>query len=217
MGGFGSGRQGGGPTVEDGLRLDINDLLRKGIIVPGAFGGGSLTWTNTATGEKRAEIGYEVSLVEADDAWARLHYTVNCVPQDYRVRITSSPCQYGGRRWWWRCPRSGRRAAKLYLPPGASVFAAREYYGLAYRSQRMTDLDRSHERQSRLYRKFGDEYEGFDDLPPLRPKGMHHKTYQRLTGDLYSAMELHDHLFMLSAVGIIARLEKADARGRRRR
>jgi hypothetical protein len=30
MGGFGSGRRGGGPTVESALRLDIDDMMQWG-------------------------------------------------------------------------------------------------------------------------------------------------------------------------------------------
>jgi hypothetical protein len=35
MGGIGSGRQDGGPTVEAGFTLDINGLLRDRGIIPG--------------------------------------------------------------------------------------------------------------------------------------------------------------------------------------
>ncbi len=46
MGGFGSGRYGGPPTVESGLTLDINRLLRHRNIVPGSHGFGTLKWSN---------------------------------------------------------------------------------------------------------------------------------------------------------------------------
>jgi hypothetical protein len=36
MGGYGSGRTGGRPTVESALRLDIDTLIRRGVIQPGA-------------------------------------------------------------------------------------------------------------------------------------------------------------------------------------
>jgi hypothetical protein len=104
--------------------------------------------------------------------------------------------------------------AKLHLPPGETVFAARKAYRLAYRSQRITALDRSHDRQRRLHRKLGADYEYFEQPPPPRPKGMHQGTYERLAAELYEAMELHDQLFAFSAAPILARLMKADARRR---
>jgi hypothetical protein len=36
MGGYGSGRSGGRPTVESALRLDIDTLMRRGVIEQGA-------------------------------------------------------------------------------------------------------------------------------------------------------------------------------------
>lgn len=209
MGGFGSGRWGGGPTVEAGLRLDINDLLQKKIIVPWGLRSGLLRWTNSATGEQIASMGFDAYLVHGDGARARLRYSVDGVAQDYWVQITTSPCNYGGVRWWWRCPLSGRRAAKLYLPPGASIFACRNAYRLAYQSQRMTALDRSYERQRRLHRKLGIECEGFDELPPPRPKGMHRKTFARLTAELGEAVWLHDRLFVAVAAPLIARASRS--------
>jgi len=107
MGGFGSGRQSGRPTVESGLTLNINRLLRQRSILPGKHVSGSLTWSNTRTGEKTASIGYEASLVNPEAAWVRLHYTANGTPKDYRVRPVATPCHYGGLRWWWICPASG--------------------------------------------------------------------------------------------------------------
>jgi hypothetical protein len=214
MGGFGSGRYGGRPTVESGLTLDIIWLLRKGDMVPGKHVSGVLIWSNVRTGEQIASIGYEASLVNPEAGWVRLYYSANGTPEDYRVRLVTSPCHYGGRRWWWICPRSGRRVAKLHLPPGGRVFAARQVYRLAYRSQRTTALDRSHDRQRRLYRKLGADYEYFEQPPPLRPKGMHRSTYERLTAELYDATELHDVLFTIAAAPLMARLVRADARRR---
>ena len=205
MGGYRSGRHDGPPTVEDGLRLDINDLLRKGFIQPGGYVAGTLQWTNRATGEEIASIAYEASVVDPHDASVRDKYNANGIPQDYRVRLTNSPCHYGGARWWWRCPLSGKRAAKLYLPVGASVFACRQCYGLAYQSQRETALDRSHRRLQRLCRRLGGEYEYLDQIPPTRPKGMHCKTYTRLKTEFYDTVGRHDWLFFLAAATLLAR------------
>ena len=88
MGGFGSGRHGGRPTVENGLTLDINRLIRQQCIVPGNHLAGTLTWGNNV-----ASIGYEASLVSPDTAWVRLQYSVNGQPEDYLVRLTSTSCR----------------------------------------------------------------------------------------------------------------------------
>ena len=64
-------------------------------------------------------------------------------------RLTT-PGSFGGRRWWFRCPRSGRRIAKLYLPNGAIRFAGLKTYLLAYQSQRETPMDRALRRLRKL-------------------------------------------------------------------
>jgi hypothetical protein len=41
-----------------------------------------------------------------------------------RVRLTWTAPTYGGRRWWFLCPRTARRTTKLFLPNGGSHFGA---------------------------------------------------------------------------------------------
>ena len=42
MGGYGSGRRGGGPTVESALRLDIDSMMGWGAIKPGYHRAGEM-------------------------------------------------------------------------------------------------------------------------------------------------------------------------------
>ena len=45
---------------------------------------------------------------------------------DYWIQLETTAQPFGGRRWWFVCPRTGRRATKLYLPNGAFTFASRQ-------------------------------------------------------------------------------------------
>ena len=60
---------------------------------------------------------------------------------DYKVRLTTTPCNLGGVRYWFVCPLSksgvycGRRVAKLYKAPGANYFGCRHCYNLSYESR----------------------------------------------------------------------------------
>ena len=185
MGGFGSGRNGGRPVVEDGLTLDLGRLIGSGHVRPGNHVSGTLTWTNTRTGEHVASIGFEACLLGPDRSWMRLHYTTtrrqdgSKVASDYRAQLETTRPRFGGLRWWFICPLTGRRAAKLHLPNGATRFACRQAYRLAYRSQRETALDRSRSRQARLHRKLGTDYDTFSEFVPPRPKWMRRKTYRQ--------------------------------------
>ena len=56
------------------------------------------------------------------------------------IRLERSLSSLGAVRFWFRCPLSDRRVAKLYLPPGSGVFGSRPAHGLAYRSQRISRI-----------------------------------------------------------------------------
>ncbi len=188
MGGAGSGRYCGcgRATVEDGLTLDINKLVRDGNIRPGRWWNGSLIWRRVPSGEEIASIGYEANLIDPDDAWMRLHYRQNDEPRDYRVRLETTRPNYGGRRWWFRCPATGRRVAKLHSPPGGDIFASRRAYGLAYRSQRERSDERALTRTQDIRIRLGGDPSLAVPFPD-KPKGMWWRTYWRLRGEAQEA------------------------------
>jgi len=206
MGGWNSGRRGGLPTVEDGLRLDLALLMRQGYIRLGCRTSGSLAWRYVATEEERGSIRYEADWSDASSACVRLIYSVNGKPMDYRIWLERTPCNFGGFRWWWRCPRSGRRVRVLCLPPGETMFVARAMYRLPYRSQREAPIQRSHDRLGRLYRKLGGAYHYFEDPIPRRPKGMHRRTHERLAGAIEQAESSHDRIWLAGNAVLLRRL-----------
>jgi hypothetical protein len=196
MGGIGSGRQDGRPTVEAGFALDINELLRDRNILPGQWKWGTLRWTVVGTGREVSSLGYEANLVDPAAAWMRLRYTMGDGEArqtfDYRVGLTTTRPPRGGLRWWFSCPSSGRRCAKLHRPPGGDLFAARQAWRLGYASQRLEPLDRAwqtaHDRASRIRQRLGGtgRCSPNEAIPP-RPKGMWKKTYRRLRREAIEA------------------------------
>ncbi len=60
---------------------------------------------------------------------------------DYQVNIISTPCYYGGQRFWFSCPlmrgglSCGRRVGVLYKPDGAKYFGCRQCYNLTYQKR----------------------------------------------------------------------------------
>lgn len=181
MGGYGSGRSGGRPTVEDGLTLNLAKLLRDGSFQPGQTVSGSLTWTNTYTGERVSSLGYLASL-GSEQGRVRLFYTTTRWTgekhsSDYWVSLETTPQPFGGRRWWFVCPHTGCHVAKLHLPPGGLRFASRRAYRLAYRSQRETSRDRALGQAFKLRRRLGND-DGIGEYI-AKPKGMHWATFER--------------------------------------
>ena len=188
MGGPGSGRHWGGgkSTVEDGLTLDINKLVRDGSIRPGEWCWATLTWRSVPSGDEIGSIGYQANLIDLDDAWMRLQYQLNGESKDYRIVLETTRPNYGGRRWWFRCPVTGRRVAKLHCPPGGDIFASRRAFGLAYRSQCERASERALTRAQDIRIKLGGDPSLAAPFPD-KPQGMWWRTYWRLRNEANEA------------------------------
>src|SRR6476660_6185116 len=54
---------------------------------------------------------------------------------DQRIELVSLARHYGGRQWYFLCPRTGWRVSVLWQPPGAGYFASGQSWGrqVAYR------------------------------------------------------------------------------------
>jgi len=100
---------------------------------------GSLTWRKDRTQELIGAAGYRIEW-DAGGIVYRLQYKAGEVEVDLPVRIERLPQNFGGYRWWFRCPLvvNGvpclRRCGKLYLPPGGRYFGCRRCHNLTYTS-----------------------------------------------------------------------------------
>ena len=100
------------------------------------------------------------------------------------MALEAAPCRFGGVRWWWVCPATGRRAAKPYLPSGGSRFLSRQAYGLVYASQRQDEVARAHRRAAGLHNVLcSTRRSAFGGTPP-KPKWMRWATYERPAAEL---------------------------------
>jgi hypothetical protein len=195
MGGYGSGRRGGRPTVEDGLTLDINKLRRDQLIRRGCGWGGTLKWAEAYSGRHIASIGYQ-ALLGTEQGRLRLHYETTRSDgtqhnRDYWVDLATTPKPFGGRRWRFMFPRTGKHVSKLHLPPGALTFASREAYRLQHHCQRQAPRDRSLSRAFKARRRLGN-LDGIDGFI-VKPKGMPSRTFNRLMAKVDAAGDVVDH------------------------
>jgi len=111
------------------------------------------------------------------------HHSHQTGPQEQKISMATTPCPFGGVRWWWICPATGRWVRKLYLPNGGTRFLSRGpgAYRLACASQRQGRVDRMYARSRRLYRLLGADYYGpLDGCWPPKPKGMRWQTYNAI-------------------------------------
>jgi hypothetical protein len=221
MGGWGSGRRGGRPTVEacDTIRLDVNQVLRPAQRPlagtedePKTVGPFRLTVTRSGEPKPWAVIRIVFELAEerghADLLFDADHVSRPVSQQRQRIRVEATPCHLGGQRWWWACPATGRYCSKLYLPNGGHLFLSRgrRAYDLAYATQNETAIERSHMRLRRIHERLGADYRCLPDFPPKRPKWMRHRTYARLVAQWEVARDHHDELSIAGAQRLLRRL-----------
>ena len=195
MGGYNSGRHGGRPTVGSGLTLDLYKLIRQGLLKPGQYRGGSFIWTRVGSKERVGSVDYKAHMA-ADRGHVRLRYTSTHAYNgeerysDYTISLETTPQTFGGRRWWFVCPRTAERVSKLHLPNGAYTFASRRAYRLGYPSQRESPRDRSITRAFKLRERLSGEG-GFGDYIP-KPKWMRLRTYEREIARIDAAEKINN-------------------------
>lgn len=169
---FGAGRPAMHAKAEHCLRLDARHWAREGIlqsVCSGVWG-----WTNRDTGERRASLGYR-----SDACTVTLNYAVNGESVSQLVPILTTPCRYGGQRYWFGCPKCGQQVAILYLR--WQRFACRKCSRVAYASQSEDGCGRAWRKQSKIERRLDDNWR--------RPKGMHLTTYERLLDSIFECEE----------------------------
>lgn len=179
MGGMNSGRrdQGGKDTTDDYRHLDVRLFQRDGLLEAGCSF--TTNWLRNGKAEASIQVQAEADRVILD--YRHQRDGGEWKSQNYYIRIEWTPCHYGGKRAWFLCPADGcgRRAAKLHLG-SAGIFACRHCYQLAYSSQRENADDRA-TRQAEKIRYRLKWLPGILNDHGGKPKGMHWRTYQRLT------------------------------------
>ena len=164
--------------LQDGLRLDLNRLARKGFIKFGSnIGLRGIAWGEVVHGIISADM------TDPHDAWFRIQIGDSI----QQITLVSRSRHFGGRQWFFLCPATGRLATVLWKPPRASRFYSRQAWGrkVAYASQFLDRDSRAHHGQSKNNSRLcsigqfdPDEW----NFPP-KPKWMRWKTYKRYQKD----------------------------------
>src|SRR5580700_6092489 len=140
--------------TEECAQLEISDIVRAGVL---SADSGSVCYVRWRDADG-CEVGFMRFIIGRDSegnailrfcnrALLPIARSAEILKQD--VGISWSRCNFGGRRFWFRCPRTGcgRITAVLYLIQGSQEFGCRVCLGLSYRSCRDSD-----KRLSRLLR-----------------------------------------------------------------
>jgi hypothetical protein len=140
--------------VDEVRSIDILGLQRNGVFKKGPYLDWTCKWSRF--GEVMASISYRLMVDENGPTGLNFTYSITKSEKaekkhyDYIVPVESTPCHYGGKRWWFVCPlvvddcKCQRRCRIMYLPPGAEYFGCRECHRLTYES-RQRHRDRFYE------------------------------------------------------------------------
>lgn len=151
-------------VVEDYLMLNIFKLNEWGFLSGGSLGG-TLTWKRKWSKEDTMSIQARLG---GDEKYVALQYTQTDPDEtqkafNYKIELTSTSCNYGGKRYWFVCPlvkeeiSCQRMVGKLYKV--GDYFGCRHCYNLSYYSRNsdrrvtvtMPDIDRLEKAVKRRY------------------------------------------------------------------
>lgn len=176
MGGYGSGRHSGASeTTGDYRAVDVRRWQREGLLDAGQ----AFRWRWLRDGETLASINVRTEQGRVVLTYRYRIYGGEWQDETVPVSLTWTPCNYGGARPWFRCPRCGRRVAILYA---GGIFACRHCFRLAYPCQHESWDDRITRRIERIRSRLGWEA-GFLNGNGWKPKGMHWRTFHRLEAE----------------------------------
>jgi hypothetical protein len=131
--------------VDEARSIDILDLQRKEIFSQVSGAGWTTSWSRNS--KVIASISYRVETGANGPTGLRFMYAITDnetgekKDYNYIIPVVSTPCTYGGTRWWFICSlavngRSCQRQCRIvYMPPGAKYFGCRECHRLTYESR----------------------------------------------------------------------------------
>src|SRR3954454_3012667 len=176
------GKSGWRAKLENGLKLDLNRLAKRGFVRPGASTGPiSISWTHSYWGHVGSGL---ISADMGGPSEGFLEIKLGSTSQ--RIILVRQPRHFGGGQWYFICPVMNRRVSVLWKPPGATRFCSRQTWRrqVAYHSQFISPTDRAWHMKSKINTKLC-EIGGVDpedwDFPP-KPKWMRQRTYERMEG-----------------------------------
>jgi len=208
MGGFGSGRYGGSPTSEGTASYGILLSSFRIALRTGQRMGGTITFSE---GDFPVQVTIDIS--DASNAFLDLVHRTRDTREGPRmvtdrVRLVWTEPTYGGRRWWFICPRTGRRATRLFLPNGGWHFWSRQAYGLGYACQREDRFSRLQRRAAMLNKDLGGRGWATWNEPPQKPKWMRWRTYDDKYQRWERVVEQADAQFTIRAETFLSRLRR---------
>ena len=123
-------------TADASCRLRISDLRKDGMLRSGETIQRK-AWTSSMTGKTTT---VDILVDVTDEPFAVIMYSItdgdgNKTDYADKIPLITTPCNFGGVRYWFECPDCWSRVGVLYLPRGNVYFRCRHCYNLSYHSR----------------------------------------------------------------------------------
>lgn len=202
-------------TVNDFIRITIRDMQDAIEIVTTTDSKKSAKGSARITDLYDNTYQVDLQMVRGErDLWLEYYVKYEQTGRETRGRIDIDrfPCHFGGERYYFVCPFTGKPSYTLRLCRGH--FMSRHYLSeifrcrgaMPYRSQTTSGIDRDRQRvkvaERRAERKGVTTERGFY----IKPKWMRHETFDKLIGDINREVERQNDGLMAALGAIKARI-----------
>jgi hypothetical protein len=122
-------------TADESCRLKMSYLKKLGMLSGQVTE--TITWTSSMTGKSSS---IELTVNTVNEPYAQIQYVLTGRDGksrhfDYKVKLETTPCNFGGIRYWFACPSCHRRVGVIYLSLQGHYFQCRHCNNLSYRSR----------------------------------------------------------------------------------
>jgi hypothetical protein len=187
--------------LQDGLKLDLNRLARRGFVRRGAKSGPvGIRWFSSYWEQEIASGVITANMSGEQEGWLRIQLG----ERDQWIGLIARPRNFGGRQWYFECPVTRRPVSVLWRPYGATRFCSRQHWGrqVAYRSQFSDATNRAHLGQARIKARLIADLDPDEWVLPPKPKWMRWSTYRRHLG----RYDAYEQILDEGTVDLVARL-----------
>lgn len=137
MGGIGSGRSAGKPSIEASINLSLRAIAS----MLGTTEANSLPVEQVLTWSHANRLAFATGALLTPSVEGSAVLMLQPRVQDWfavePIALVSTPQPRGGRRWWFRCPECSRRCRALFV--AERRWRCRRCAGLTYQSSRASD------------------------------------------------------------------------------
>jgi hypothetical protein len=177
--------------LEAGLKLDLNELLRDGLVKAGSKLQSTIALRQQYSDDIAVSGLLLSDLTYEKRGWMKLELGQS----EHWINLVSVSRHFGGRQWYFLCRQTERIVSVLWKPPGGSCFLSRQAWGgrVAYNTQFETPRDRAQSGAQRIECRLGGTVDG--PFPP-KPKGMHWRTYEERR-ERYEAHEMMINFYLV--------------------